>query len=93
AAVAHQPHHLALRVGNRGGAGDRLGLTHIPAQGVNFYKRTVRPDKAPTPNPAGHGDIAQKKNDFTKGFLYVVVKTEKNKKKKNNNTKKKKKKS
>ncbi|MGS6376630.1 hypothetical protein ACVGXN_02385, partial [Enterobacter hormaechei] len=74
AAVAHQPHHLALRVGNRGGAGPTHPPNKPPPGGVYFSKRPLYPQKPATPHAAGHADFVEKHAVFLQGFLYVSYK-------------------
>ena len=56
--VAHQPHHLALRVGNRGADGHRQPHTDGARQRVNVAQRRDRPEQPAAPDAAGNGDIA-----------------------------------
>jgi len=57
AAVAHQPHHLALRVGNRGADRHRQPHTNRPRQRMNVHQRAVSAEQTAAPQAAGNGDI------------------------------------
>ena len=61
-AIAHQPHHLALRVGDRGADRHRQPHADSTGQRVNVAQRRDRAEQTAAPDAAGYGDIAHQQS-------------------------------